>query len=125
MLRFIEGKVHLLGILAKSSVTEIGHNAYNLRGRFGLRASALTDSYAQRIPCSEVALNERFTDDCRLRTCVAWLRDITIIEVSAGNDFYAHGFEELRSDRIQIDIAIRCDSLICKDGHRIVPASSS
>ena len=47
-----------------------------------------------------------------------------IVEVSTGKEFYAHGLEKSRRDRIQIDIAIGRDRLICEDRHWIVPASS-
>src|SRR5215469_17629429 len=70
MLPFIEWEIRLLGVVAKSAVTEIRHDADNFHRWLGVGSSALADSHAERIAPCQVSLYESSAHD---RRAIAWL----------------------------------------------------
>ena len=123
---FKKGKIRLLRILAKPAIAKIRHNTDDFNVRLSVRSGTLTDSHSQWTPVSQVALHECFVHDGRAPGWFARCPLIAFIEVSPFNDFYTHGLEKPRRNRVEIDVvAAGGESLVCKDRHRIIPASAS
>src|SRR5215470_15692983 len=82
---FENRKVRLFRLLAKTSITEVGHNADHFDVGLDVRPRALRDARAERVPPRQVSLDEGFVHDRRPIAPLAQRPGIAFVKVSPGD----------------------------------------
>ena len=114
----------MLPLLANPTIADVRHNADDFDIGPGIRAGPVSDARAERVAASEVSLHKGLVDYSNGPPTLAHRQRVALIEVSSRDDSGPEGREEFRADRIQMDLAIRGDSLPGVNREEVIPAST-
>src|SRR5262245_32264086 len=102
---FEQRKIRLFGLLAKTSITEVGHNTDHFDVGLDVRPGARRDARAERVAPRQISFDKGFVHDGRPITRLIQRPGIVLVEASPGDQPDTQSGKELGAYGIHQDTA--------------------